>query len=528
MKPKLLSRMFLNVRRLGRFTRLRDVAVAIIMLASCFPVLAQPQTTGIKHNNNPVLDAGPPSAWDGGRIYYPTIFFDGTQYRLWYTGFSPTLNAPPAIGYATSPDGFHWTKHANNPVLSSTPGTFENDAVFEPVVVYDGARFHMWYDGASQSATVYAIGYATSSDGINWTKHPGNPVLQSGPSGSWDGQGVFPSTVLFDGSNFKMWYSGVRQDTARTGYATSSDGIHWTKYAGSPVLNLSPTGAWDSNFLWTPNVHFDGAMYHMWYESSRPGIRYASSSDGIRWTKDPANPIFIGAPLQNWEQQGVGHPRVLFEGNKRRLWYLGADAQTNIRIGYANAALPHDIMIAAIPEHLQSLPILASVAPKVALMNAGLNDESNLSVTCQIDSAGVVVYSDRQELASLQSLATQEVTFKNWRTSNASVYRASFFATRLSNDGNLVNDTLRTTISVSPLMDDFETGFGKWSSATGWGISGQRFRSGRFSMDDSPAGNYANNVNSADRGMSKSPFTILPDNSFARYSKRIIPPENSN
>lgn len=498
MKSRAFSRTCSRLSCAARLRRLRDVAVALIMLALCLPVLAQ--TPWIKHNNNPVLSGGPPSAWDGGRIYYPTILFDGMLYRMWFAGFNPTLNAPPAIGYATSPDGFHWTKYTNNPVLSSTPGTFENDAVFEPVVVYDGTRFHMWYAGASQSGTAYAVGYATSSDGINWTKHANNPVLQPGPPRSWDEQGVFPSAVIFDGSTFKMWYSGIKQDFARTGYATSSDGINWTKHAGNPVLEVGPAGSWDSDLIWTPDVHFDGTTYHMWYNGFNPSaarIGHATSPDGFQWTKDPANPIINPGAQGTWESREAGHPRVLFEGNAWRMWYIGVDAQINIRIGYANAALPHDIMIAAIPEQLQSVPILASVAPKVALMNAGLSDESSLSVTCQIDSAGTIVYSDTQTLASLQSLATREVTFKNWRTSSASAYRLSFFAVKLSNDGNLINDTLRTTINVSPLMDDFETGFAKWTSTTGWGINGQRFRSGRFSMDDSPSGNYGNNVNSA-------------------------------
>ncbi len=130
-------------------------------------------------------------------------------------------------------------------------------------------------------------------------------------------------------------------------------------------------------------------------------------------------------------------------------------------------------------------------------MNAGLNDESNLSVTCQIDSAGVLVYSDRQDLALVQSLATREVTFKNWRTFDEKSYRFSFFTTRLTNDENIFNDTLRAEARVSNLMDDFEAGFGKWTSTTGWGLLQGRAHTGKFNMDDSPQGVYDNNVNSA-------------------------------
>ncbi len=261
-------------------------------------------------------------------------------------------------------------------------------------------------------------------------------------------------------------------------------------------MRPGPSDSWDDSGAVATSVHYDGTTYKMWYEGVT-GIGRAISSDGIQWTKDPANPMFDGDALQNWESQGVGHPRVLFDGQKYRLWYIGVDEKVDIRIGYANTPLTHDMMVASFPEHLQRVPKLANVAPKVMLMNAGLNDESNLAVTCQIDSAGVIVYSDKQGLTLLQSLATREVTFKNWCTFGEKSYQFSFFTMRLTNGENIFNDTLRTTVSVSNLLDDFETGFGKWTSATGWGINGQRFHSGKFSMDDSPTGNYGNNVNSA-------------------------------
>jgi predicted GH43/DUF377 family glycosyl hydrolase len=199
------------------------------------------QNNWMKHNNNPVLDAGPPNAWDGGRIFYHHVLFDGTQYRMWFSGFNPTLNSPVQIGYATSPDGITWTKYANNPVLRPTE-SWEGTDLYEPVVIFDGTRFLMWYGGNSVPLT--KTGYATSPDGINWTKF-GNPVMESGNSGSWDDAGVFPTTVRFEGTAFRMWYTGFDGSTFRFGYATSADGIHWTKHAGNPIMNVGPSGAWD-------------------------------------------------------------------------------------------------------------------------------------------------------------------------------------------------------------------------------------------------------------------------------------------
>ena len=58
---------------------------------------------------------------------------------------------------------------------------------------------------------------------IKWLKHASkNPVLNVGPSGSWDEKWVEVPRVIFDGSRYHMWYHGVdSKDTRRTGYATS-------------------------------------------------------------------------------------------------------------------------------------------------------------------------------------------------------------------------------------------------------------------------------------------------------------------
>ena len=81
--------------------------------------------------------------------------------------------------------------------------------------------------------------------------------------------GVLKRDILYE-----MWFSGaeVYEDTLamnhrklRTGYATSPDDIHWTKYSGNPVLDLGLPGEWDDEASFTPSVIFDGCKYEMWY-----------------------------------------------------------------------------------------------------------------------------------------------------------------------------------------------------------------------------------------------------------------------
>jgi hypothetical protein len=96
------------------------------------------------------------------------------------------------------------------------------------------------------------------------TKYEGNPVVVTGTVGSWDSNSVIASTVISDGTTYKMWYTGADAGGIYSmGYVTSTNGITWTKYAGNPVITGTP-GSWD-NVIAMGSVVFDGATYHMWY-----------------------------------------------------------------------------------------------------------------------------------------------------------------------------------------------------------------------------------------------------------------------
>src|SRR5574341_1780643 len=135
----------------------------------------------------------------------------------------------------------------------------------------------------------------------NWQKYPGNPVLNIGQAGSWDSRGAMSSSVLFNGNIYKMWYSGYDGSSWKIGYATSNDGINWTKPIPTPLI--SPNYALDGEIdAVNPFVLFDGNIYKMWYTSARSysgsgnevyRIGYTTSSDGINW--DPNRQLILRA-----------------------------------------------------------------------------------------------------------------------------------------------------------------------------------------------------------------------------------------
>jgi predicted GH43/DUF377 family glycosyl hydrolase len=217
--------------------------------------------------------------------------------------------------------------------------------VAEGSVIKDGDTYKMWYSGTD--GTIRGIGYATSSDGINWNKHASNPILQQGAVGDWDSWGAFfGPAVIKDGSVYKMWYSGGMSflTSHRIGYATSSDGVYWEKYSGNPVLAPQCSASWDDQQLWFPEVIKDGTTYHMWvgcYDGSINRIGYASSNDGISWQFDCDSPALDVGGAGDWDQS-ILVTSVLKTGDGWMMWYQGYQGPYGTpngeigRIGYAS------------------------------------------------------------------------------------------------------------------------------------------------------------------------------------------------
>jgi len=296
------------------------------------------QTKWFKYAGNPVLDVGSLSEWDSWRVNHHDVYFDGTTYKMWYTGETPPPQRHGLIGLATSTDGITWTKDTlHNPVLPlGPPGSWDSQTVSSSVVIFDDNIYKMWYGGLFGNA--FRIGYATSPDGISWTKDSlHNPVINTGSTGSWEGLQVSPNSVIFDGAIYKMWYAGFDGISFRIGYATSSNGINWDKETSNPVLDIGEPGEWDDVAVFSADVLFDGTLYHMWYngyDGITFRIGYATSSNGLSWEKHPDNPILDLGESGDWDDSEVGHPRVIFDGTAYQMWFQGDDG-SNSRIGYA-------------------------------------------------------------------------------------------------------------------------------------------------------------------------------------------------
>jgi predicted GH43/DUF377 family glycosyl hydrolase len=175
-----------------------------------------------------------------------------------------------------------------------------------------------------------------------WTKYVGNPVLPAGDAGTWDSLVASITAVLVEGGTYRAWYWGYQTLASITiGYATSPDGVTWTRYAGNPVLG--PTGpAWEVNQVAFPMVVLDRGLYHMWYSgnANNPKIGHAVSADGILWTPQPADQPVLRPTSGSWDRWGISSSRVVLLGETAHMWYTGVGPDDVFAEGYASGPLP--------------------------------------------------------------------------------------------------------------------------------------------------------------------------------------------
>ena len=118
-----------------------------------------------------MLEPGATGAWDAVRLAEPSVIRSGDDWHLWFVGFATGQVA--AIGHATSTDGIVWTKDAE-PVFTGEE-EWTRGSVDGPQVVQAGERFVMTHTTPSRGAS--GIGFATSADGLTWTPAGSNPLL---------------------------------------------------------------------------------------------------------------------------------------------------------------------------------------------------------------------------------------------------------------------------------------------------------------------------------------------------------------
>jgi predicted GH43/DUF377 family glycosyl hydrolase len=286
--------------------------------------------------NNPLLTASKGS-WDDTEISTCSVVPADDRLTMFYGARDRGIG----IAVCDGKDLTRWKKQGGAVLRAGAPGAFDAGGVLSPAVLpISPSEWYMYYVGYDPTRMrgpikTHQIGLAKSTDGgSSWTRVSTEPVLALGPDGACDGATCSSNSVLRVGERWYNWYTGISQVPylASVCLATSTDGIHWEKYAHNPVLGYNPYVATDAFMVATPQVLYEEGVFKMWYNSkgfeagkTTQGdyrIGYAESLDGIHWERCARLPV-LGSSGNGWDSQMAEYPEVQNVGGHYYMWYCG-------------------------------------------------------------------------------------------------------------------------------------------------------------------------------------------------------------
>ncbi len=230
----------------------------------------------------------PEMPWEGSYNLAKAAVVRGDEVWLYYFG---KKGGRESIGLARSGDLVNWQKEPQSIFTSDDSRIEGTTRAFPDCVIREGDTWYMYHDVGVDyghpNYPNYAIGVATSKDGVTWTDSTKSPVLSpaANDSDEWDRASTSHASVHRIGDWFYMLYSGAigkKEKGQAFGLARARhpEGP-WKKYPRNPVFK--PTGDeadFDGVFLQHPcPVKVDG-QWRLYYNG---------------WTRTPKAKNSIGA-----------------------------------------------------------------------------------------------------------------------------------------------------------------------------------------------------------------------------------------
>jgi hypothetical protein len=325
----------------------------LLLLMACRQVHLTSPLNFKGYEGNPLLTPGEPGSWDDLLVMNASTLEHNDTIYLFYTGFKK--NMIKAVGLATSTDGCHFTKFIGNPILEADQTGFDAYGVSQAEVFKEDSIWVLYYNARETAGFGMgpSIGRATSSKLTGpWTKSE-NPVLTSGRMGEWDAEFIQVGSILqLNDNSLVMYYCAaydfVSQKNFLIGMATSLDGITWKKFNdpntidhpfadSDPIMLNGNRTEWDSDGMTLGYVSIVNGGFEMYYagfgkiepldfSSQITSIGYASSTDGIHWTRFRQNPVYSldddpYADILGNEGTIVQTPKLLYHDGTCYMYY---------------------------------------------------------------------------------------------------------------------------------------------------------------------------------------------------------------
>lgn len=272
------------------------------------------------------------------------------RYRLYYSvpPYKGKTNRGWTIGVAVSDNLVDWDKRGE---LSNT-GEAEAKGFTAPGAIVLNGRIHLFYQTYGNREND-AICHAWSTDGLNFTRNPSNPIFR--PAGDWNCGRAIDADVIPHGDKLLLYWATrdpdmkvQMQGVAAAPLDSDFSRRQWTQLnPDGPILApgiptaLDEAGldlAWEKNCVEAAAMAGQNGRLYMFYaggyNNDPQQIGVAVSDDGVRFKRLSDKPFLPNGPPGSWNSSESGHPflfqdddgqdYLFFQGNDShgRTWHL--------------------------------------------------------------------------------------------------------------------------------------------------------------------------------------------------------------
>ncbi len=184
---------------------------------------------------------------------------------------------------------------------------------------------------------------------VRFKQHGDKPIFTAAGAGTWEvkirERGWIHLDPTSDGTDaakpkYRLWYTGydgTHEGIKRLGYATSADGIAWTRHKDNPISDqhwvedmsiIPPVGQVSNLPRSAGQVEKLPPVWHMFAEGKDDQAQLLTSRDGVKWQRtgqldvrkangQPIEPGPYGTPTA-WLEEGVWH--LFYERHDAGVW----------------------------------------------------------------------------------------------------------------------------------------------------------------------------------------------------------------
>ncbi len=235
-----------------------------------------------------------------------------------------------------------------NPVFKSTGEDWLDQigsTAFNVTEVLGHPFYQLWYTGLiddGSSFPPYAMGYAISPDGTEFTPAEDNPALTQSEPEDFDSHYMSGNQVVWDPENaqYVMIWQGIH-DSRRVdeiinglGVATSPDGRVWTRLASNPVFDFGNDPARNVNYCWPLDLTLGDVSGYTGYMAGSSGGRemlcevYKLNAGGLSDWKASEEVVLPVGGEGSWDATGMISLSIASLGGTRYMFYVGFEKWT--------------------------------------------------------------------------------------------------------------------------------------------------------------------------------------------------------